>query len=488
MAKKKYYAVKRGKTEGIFESWPDCQKQIDGVSGAIYKSFATLDEARAFLSEKDSTPVEVADAVIHEDEVEEIDPIFHLIAYVDGSYAEDIGKYAFGCVIITPGGEEIYESGSNNDPASILLRNVAGEMLGAMYAIKWAITNGYKSIDLYYDYQGIEKWATHEWKAKNPLTSKYVKFMDDSAQNLKINFFKVAAHTGVKYNEKVDRLAREALTQGKGIPKVKKGDFWYTVEGITKEKLETVIKIVIEELGEDKSSFSAKDTSNGISYTLLYSPKERVVVNHYRKKDKVVIQGKPEKIFSTLLSCITELVEIEEIPAIFNSVYQLNISKDNVASQFQGFLPNAYDKLPTKLSKTLHQAVYNLNITGDLYDATFLAQPVIRAIDGHLRNVMITNIPGITHEDIKNNGYHYFNKDGEEKYVLNPSYVPEGMKDEIKRYIGRCYSFFHRNRNVLSHWDDPTAPLDTTKLLDVHMAHDLIKRTLSVIDEYYEMV
>ena len=58
----------------------------------------------------------------------------------------------------------------------------------------------------------------------------------------------------------------------------------------------------------------------------------------------------------------------------------------------------------------------------------------------------------------------------------------------MKRYIGKCYSFFHRNRNILSHWDDPTAPLDTTKLLDVHNAHNLINRTLNLIDEYYEMI
>lgn len=487
MAKKKYYAVKKGKIEGIFDSWPECQKQIKGVSGAIYKGFATLEEAESYLSEDGNSTVEKQDTVCKGNEDERMDPIFHLTAYVDGSYDHEIGRYSFGCVIITPLGEEIRESGSNNDPASIQLRNVAGEMLGAMYAIKWAINNGYKSIDLYYDYEGIEKWATHDWKARNPLTAKYAEFMDESAKKLSIRFFKVVAHTGVKYNEEVDRLAKKALSQNKGIPKIKKGDFWYTVDGISRSDLETVIKLVVEELGEDKASYTAKENANGMSYTLMYIPKERVVVNHYTKNDKVVIQGKPEKTFSTLLSYITELVEFEEIPAIFNSVYQLNVPKDNVASQFQGLLPNAHDKLPAKLAKTLHQAVYNLNITGDIYDATFLAQPVIRAIDGHLRYIMITNIPSVTQEDIKIHGYHYFRKVGDEKYVLEEGYVPTGMKDEMKRYIGRCYSFFHRNRNILSHWDDPTAPLDTTKLLDVHNAHDLINRTLNLIDEYYEM-
>jgi ribonuclease HI len=123
-----------------------------------------------------------------------------------------------------------------------------------------------------------------------------------------------------------------------------------------------------------------------------------------------------------------------------------------------------------------------------MFDATFLAQPVIRAIDGHLKNVISNNIPSATSEDIRMNGYHYFEKIGEERYTLDAAYIPEGMSDELKRYIGNCYSFFHRNRNVLSHWDDPTTTIDTTKLLDVHSAHDLIKRTLTLIDKYYEIV
>ena len=41
--------------------------------------------------------------------------------------------------------------------------------------------------------------------------------------------------------------------------------------------------------------------------------------------------------------------------------------------------------------------------------------------------------------------------------------------------------------NKRQYWDAPTAPLDTTKLLDCAAAHDLIKRTLEVIDDYYTL-
>ena len=52
MAKKnKFYVVWSGLTPGIYHSWDDCQAQIKGVKGAVYKSFASKEEAeRAYAS------------------------------------------------------------------------------------------------------------------------------------------------------------------------------------------------------------------------------------------------------------------------------------------------------------------------------------------------------------------------------------------------------------------------------------------------------
>lgn len=46
----KFYAVRRGRKTGIFNSWAQCKAQIDGFSGAVYKSFTTLAEAEAYLA------------------------------------------------------------------------------------------------------------------------------------------------------------------------------------------------------------------------------------------------------------------------------------------------------------------------------------------------------------------------------------------------------------------------------------------------------
>jgi ribonuclease HI len=46
MAKQKYYVVWKGVNPGIYRSWTDCQLQIKGFEGALYKSFPTLEQAQ----------------------------------------------------------------------------------------------------------------------------------------------------------------------------------------------------------------------------------------------------------------------------------------------------------------------------------------------------------------------------------------------------------------------------------------------------------
>lgn len=47
---KKFYAVHRGKNgfQGVLNDWPTCQRQVNGVTGAVFKSFQTRAEAVAF--------------------------------------------------------------------------------------------------------------------------------------------------------------------------------------------------------------------------------------------------------------------------------------------------------------------------------------------------------------------------------------------------------------------------------------------------------
>ena len=202
---KKYYAVKHGRETGIFETWQECQKQVKGFSGACYKGFLTREEAQNYLNNK-------KEQIHNKNGTCVIDAEKCVTAYVDGSYSEKVDRYSYGCVIITPAGEEIHLSGSNSEPETKELRNVAGEMIGAMTATRWAVMHDFLYLDLYYDYEGIEKWVTYAWKANKKQTKKYAEYMNSLSQKIQINFHKVPAHSGVKYNEMADKLAKKALT------------------------------------------------------------------------------------------------------------------------------------------------------------------------------------------------------------------------------------------------------------------------------------
>lgn len=477
MVKKKYYAVRKGLTIGIFETWAECQAATTGYSNAEYKSFSSIEEAQSYIDKSDNIS-----APLNEQSVESFDiPSNKVIAYVDGSYDDKIKKYAFGCVILTPSGDNIKESGNGDNPASLAIRNVAGEMLGAMFAVKWALTNGYTEIEIRYDYEGIEKWVTGEWKAKNELAQKYVASMKLWEQSVRISFLKIEAHSNNKFNDEADRLAKAALTEGKGIPKIKKGDYWFTAEGINRKDLLSVVELIKEEYASNITEYNV-NIAHGISITLNLGKKDKITIHHYNS-NKIMVQGKPNLLFSCIITYITELVDVEEIPQIFNQTYHLEIDKRNVIDEFRYYLPNSYDKFNSKMERVLHQAVYNLHLKGDMFDGTFLAQPVLRVLEGHLKKIVIEKNIVVNNEYIKYNGFDVFERNGA-KYKLKEECFGIATDNEVS-YLNRCYTFYHENRHILEHWDDPTTPLDTTKTIDCSQSHDLIKRTLAVIDDYY---
>lgn len=233
MAAKKVYAVRRGKVIGILDSWDACKEAVDGYPGAEYKGFKTLEEARTYMEgiaytvEPDEKGKAAGGKKAKLPDGEERpkgmgDPEGGLVAYVDGSYEHSLKRYAFGCVFILPDDTVYVENGSGDNADTAQQRNVSGEMLGAMFAVRWAIKNGFSRIELRYDYEGIEKWVTGAWKSKTELTQKYAAAMRRWMGSIQMRFTKVEAHSNVYYNELADRLAKNGLTERDGIPDVRR--------------------------------------------------------------------------------------------------------------------------------------------------------------------------------------------------------------------------------------------------------------------------
>lgn len=137
--------------------------------------------------------------------------------YTDGSFWTD-GLTHGGIIFAEPTGDNyissIHVQTSVQDFVS--MRNVGGEILAAWTAI-WSVIESVKKqpeeqfvMDLYFDYEGVGKWLTGEWKAKKPATIWYrdsIAGMLSTVPNLKLNMHWVRGHAGNRLNELADRAA-----------------------------------------------------------------------------------------------------------------------------------------------------------------------------------------------------------------------------------------------------------------------------------------
>ena len=137
----KFYAVKQGRTTGIFTSWDECKRQVDGYSGAVYKSFPTEREAHNFLGQsvKTDTPVVglirdvieppsyTVPSIYSSEPVRPVPSVSHIVdrrgpisshlndsdkfvIYTDGGHNKFTGEVAFGSVVDAHGRDLIEDN------------------------------------------------------------------------------------------------------------------------------------------------------------------------------------------------------------------------------------------------------------------------------------------------------------------------------------------------------------------------------------------
>lgn len=194
--KKKFYAVKIGNEPGIYTTWEECESQVKGYSGAKFKSFFSEEEAISYLNEEMVNPIPIVPDIPY--------------AYVDGSISVKNGLYGCGGYLDHNGNIYILEE-CGDDPELMKMKNISGEILGAVLAVETAEQLGIDELLIYHDFLGISEWALGNWKTSNIYTEDYNRFMNSDERKVKLYFQHVKGHTGVQGNDIADIIAKHSV-------------------------------------------------------------------------------------------------------------------------------------------------------------------------------------------------------------------------------------------------------------------------------------
>jgi ribonuclease HI len=203
-----FYAVAKGRTPGIFLTWPECQESVKGFSGAVYKKFDKRGDAEVFI--------QGASAVGHKDVVVDY------YVYTDGACSNN-GKEGASA------GIGVYFS--EGDPRNISRRvegkqtnNVAELMaiIAAFEVIKDDLIGG-KSVAIVSDSEYAirccgsygTRLAGEGWRTAIP-NKELVRKVWEYSQGANVQFIHIRAHTGLTDehslgNDGADRLANMAI-------------------------------------------------------------------------------------------------------------------------------------------------------------------------------------------------------------------------------------------------------------------------------------
>lgn len=459
MAKKNYYAVKIGRTTGIFETWSECEVATKGYSGAQYAKFPTMEEAEAYLNGED----------IYRKQIELDLEAGYVVAYTDGSYDKGTNRYAYGVCIIDKDKNEVNFCNTISYEAFATSQNISGEIFGVLTALDWALSNGYEKIKIYHDLEAISKWANGEYDANSAIAKYYVGQLSKRYDGyIQYEFVKVKGHSNNPYNDKADKLAASAL---KGERKLIQGANSFVVTSLKKDELETIIELIKEE--DEHISETRKVILGGEQIKLKLSGKIYVTMKLY-STGKLLVQGKPNVLFQMVLTYISELLGEKQVVPLVKQAYRIKIDKGTVDSNYENFCSNLPESYNQSGKTLIRQAIVNLNGYFEAEEYGQYAYPALRALEGHIKYLL--NKHGV--QVVKTFSQFYETSNGD--YALQATYsIPEPYKTNIEK----CYNYYRCNRHKIFHFGDIIGDTDNTYLINTkEEADEIIRNAISLIN------
>ena len=231
-----YYAVHKGKRPGIYKTWPECKEQVNQFAYPVYKKFENEKDAQYFLEhgfQNNKNPVSKKFAIDKKNEklLEEeltLDPEHKIFVYTDGScikFPNGLTKAGYGIYIPSKQikvSEPLLNQKQTNNRAELTAIIKAFDYLTIEEKRKKIIiiTDSQYSIYIFKD-TGLNYEKNNFMKdGKEVLNKDLIQKALHIKRTYNVQLLKIRAHTSkndvhTKYNEIVDKLAKDGAYQNK---------------------------------------------------------------------------------------------------------------------------------------------------------------------------------------------------------------------------------------------------------------------------------
>lgn len=458
----KYYAVKVGRTTGIFDNWNDCGKSINGFSGAVFASFPTMEEAQAYLDGTDLWGNKIAEDTRNG----------YVVAFCDGSFDKVANRYSFGVLLIDLNGKETSVCGHGANDKYLATHNIIGEIFGVINALDWAVSNGFEKIKIYHDYEGLSKWVSGEWSANSEVAKMFTAIYRNKFEGVvDVVFEHVKGHSNNKYNDQADELAKSALENRQKI--AIQGSHWFALPHFKEEDFKALVALIQEE----NASISIQTTSNPAKTIHKFElDGKKVVATWFNSKNqKILVQGENSLLFQMIISIVADLEGIDKVETILSSAYRTTIDGAKIDSTLDTRFPAFPADYPPSIKRLIRQAIINMTYYIESEDYSQYAFPALRALEGHIK-YLITKAGGTIGKT-----FTCFNRLSATSPYMYTGTLLDGTK---KPAIETCYNYYKAVRDTTFHFGDLIGSTDTTRILETKVeADEIIQKCIQLISE-----
>ncbi|XP_069584147.1 ribonuclease H1-like [Ranitomeya imitator] len=253
-----FYAVRKGRSPGVYKTWAECKEQVDRFPAARYKKFASEEEAWKFVGDNPKVSSSLTESNSKDPSSSNVKPSYsskrplpctistessapkrtklidiNSLPPLPGQSFSQMGDstvvYTDGCCscngrLKARAGIGVYWG--PNHPLNVAERlegrqtNQRAEIQAACKALEQAKSQNITKLVLYTDsmhtINGITKWI-HSWKlndwkmstGKEVINRRDFEKLDGLTQGLDVKWMHVPGHAGFGGNEEADKLARE---------------------------------------------------------------------------------------------------------------------------------------------------------------------------------------------------------------------------------------------------------------------------------------